>query len=253
MFIEERLNKILALVLEQNSVTVKDASDFLAASADTIRRDFDRLAQKGLVIRTHGGIMSKASVSFDPGLEDKVIQHRKEKEAIAKRAAALINDGETIVLDAGTTTERIVAYLGDTKGLTVFTDGLNIALQTTSRNIPTIILGGNVRATTLCVTGPDAVEMIRHYHFDKVIIGVSAVSIARGLMTANRMEAEIKKDLIEVANQVIVVADHSKIQRTSYCCFAPLEKMGTLVTDRRADPEFVKMLQDKNITVLLAD
>jgi len=253
MFIEERLNKILLLVQEKGRVTVKEASTCLEVSADTIRRDFDRLAEKGLVFRTHGGVMSKQSVSFDPGITEKVIQHQEEKEAIARKAAELVSDGDIIVLDAGTTSERVAKYLGEKKDITVFTDALNIAVETTSRAVKTIILGGMIRNSTLCITGPDAVEMIRHYHFDKVIMGVSAISISQGLMTANRMEAEIKKELISVANQIIVVADHSKIQKTAFCCFGPLEKMSTLITDKHVSENFIRLLQDRDIEVLIAD
>jgi DeoR/GlpR family transcriptional regulator of sugar metabolism len=253
VFIEERLNRILGLVEEKGSVTVRDASEFLSVSADTIRRDFDRLSQKALVYRTHGGIMSKRSVSFDPGIGDKVIQHQDEKEAIARKVAEYVNDGEAIVLDAGTTTERVVKYLADRRDVTIFTDGLNIAVESTSRNIPTIILGGTIRNSTLCVTGPEAVDMIRHYHFDKVIVGVSALSLTRGLMTANAMEAEIKKELMKAANQVIVVADHSKMEKTAFCRFAPVESIGMLVTDRQVDADIVRELEDRGVEVLVAD
>jgi DeoR/GlpR family transcriptional regulator of sugar metabolism len=253
MFIEERLNKILQLVQEKGRVTVIEATEYLEVSADTIRRDFRRLSEKGLVVRTHGGIMSKESVSFDPGMSEKLIQHQKEKEAIAKKASELVKNSEIIILDAGTTTERIVKYLGEKKDITVLTDGLNIAVETTRRNIRTIILGGNIRNSTLGITGPDTIGMIEHYHADKLFLGVSAISAYKGLMTANRMEAEVKKSLIKSANQVIVVADHSKMGKTAFYSFGSLEDIEVLVTDRKTESKFVRELQDRDIEVLLAD
>jgi DeoR family fructose operon transcriptional repressor len=252
MFIEERLNKILKLVTEKNRVTVKEAVDFLEVSADTIRRDFSRLADKGMVFRTHGGIMSKESVSLDPGMTEKVVQHQSEKESIAKKAAQLVNNSEIIIIDAGTTTERIVKYLADKSNLTVLTDALNIAVESTLRNISTIILGGIIRSSTLCIIGPDAVEMIRHYHADKLIMGVSGISAAKGLMTANRMEADIKKELIKIANQTIVVADHSKLHKTALYTFGALEDIDVLVTDKDVGQDFIKELQQYEIEVVLA-
>jgi len=252
MFIEERLNKILELVQEKSRVTVREASGYLSVSADTIRRDFSRLSERKLVLRTHGGIMSKESVTFDPGMTEKVVQHQSEKEAIARRAAALVTDSETIVIDAGTTAERLVKFLADKKGITVLTDALNVAVETTRRNISTIILGGIIRNSTLGITGPDAVQMIHHYHVDKLFLAVSAISVTKGLMTPNRMEAEVKKELIQIANQVIVIADHSKIHKTALYSFGSIDEVDVLVTDNAADPDFVKELQGREIEVILA-
>jgi DeoR/GlpR family transcriptional regulator of sugar metabolism len=253
MFIEERLNKILKLVQDSSRVTVREARDFLEVSADTVRRDFDRLSEKGLVLRTHGGIMSKESVAFDPDVTQRIDQHQSEKDAIGRKAADLIADSEIVVIDAGTTTERVVKYLVNSKDLTVLTNALNVAVEATRKNINTIILGGIIRNSTLGIIGPDTVDMIRHYHADKLVMGVSAMHASKGFMTPNRMEAEIKKELVKIANQVIIVADHSKIGKTALFSFASLDEINVLVTDKGADPVFLKVLQDHDIEILLAD
>ena len=251
MFIEERLEKILQLVQQKEKITVKEANEYLEVSADTVRRDFARLSQKGLVLRTHGGIMARESVSFDPGMNAKIIKHQREKENIAKLAATLVQDSEIIIVDSGTTTEKIVKHVADLKDLTVLTDALNIAVESTKRNINTIILGGIIRNSTLGITGPDAVEMIRHYHADKLFLGISALSISKGLMTPNRMEAEIKKELIKIANEVIVVADSSKINSTALYSFSSMADISVLITDKNADKIFVDNLEEMNIRVLI--
>ncbi len=253
MFIEERLNGIMKLVQETSRVTVYEASERLHVSTDTIRRDFSRLAEKGLVLRTHGGIMLKERVSFDPGMNEKNVQHKDEKELIAGKAATLINDSETIILDAGTTTEKIVKHLQGKRNITILTNALNIAIESSHSQLNTIILGGIIRNSTLCITGPDAVEMTRHYHADKLIMGVSAISASRDMMTANRMEAEIKKELLKIANQVIVVADHSKLMKTAFYSFGSLDDVETLITDGQADPDFLKELRELAIEVLIAE
>jgi DeoR/GlpR family transcriptional regulator of sugar metabolism len=253
MFIEERLNKILKNLEEQGRVTVKEAIKFLDVSADTVRRDFGYLADKGLAFRTHGGIMSKESVSFDPGMAEKVVQHQGEKESIAKKAAELVHDSEVVIIDPGTTTEGIVKYLGEKKNLTVLTNALNIAVESTRRGINTIIMGGVIRPSTLSIIGPDAIEMIRHYHADKLFIGVSGISISKGLMTPNRLEAETKKELIKAGNQIIIVADHSKLYKTALCSFGALEDIDVLVTDRGVDQEWMEKLREYEIEVVVAD
>jgi DeoR/GlpR family transcriptional regulator of sugar metabolism len=186
-------------------------------------------------------------------MTEKVVQHEAEKEAIAKKAASLVADSEIVIIDAGTTTERVVKYLPENKDITVLTDALNVAVESTRRKINTIILGGVIRNSTLCVIGPDAAEMARHYHADKLILGVSALSTAKGLMGPNRMEAEIKKELIKAANQVIVVADHSKLQKTALYSFGTLADIEILITDKAAASAVLKELQDHDIEVLLVD
>ena len=253
MFIEERLEKILKLVAENGKLTVLEGSRIFGVSADTMRRDFTRLSNHGVVIRTHGGIISRKSVSFDPSITEKTVQHEDEKERIAKLASSLIDDSEIVIIDAGTTAERIIKHLDPQKNLTVLTDALNIALETTRRNIHTVILGGEIRNTTLSIIGPDAVEMADHYHADKLFLGLSAMSIVRGLMTPNRMEAEIKKKLIQIANQIVVIADYSKIDKIAFYSFASVEDIDVLITDANADKGFLAELRNYDIEVLIAE
>ena len=251
MFIQERMDQILKLIKERGRLSIKECCDLLNVSIDTVRRDFKRLSEAGLVLRTHGGAMLKENVGFDPSLNQKGILHHEEKEAIAKRAAQTVQDGETVIIDAGTTALRIVKYLSGRKDLTILTDGLNIAMEATRRGLSTILVGGIVRNSTLCITGPDAVEMIRHYHADKLFLGVSAVSIAKGLMTPNRMEAEIKRALMDIADRVILVIDHSKAEKTSLYSFGPVQDIDMLITDEAADKTFIEELTGLNKEVIL--
>ncbi|MHA1876382.1 MAG: DeoR/GlpR family DNA-binding transcription regulator [Promethearchaeota archaeon] len=254
MFIEERLEKIIKLLNERGKLSVHEVNKLLRVSEDTIRRDFKRLSKMGMVIRTHGGIMSKRSVSFDPTLKERIIKNHKEKILIAKKAVTLINDSETIILDAGTTTEEIAKLLQNYKNLTILTDALNIAVNTVKySNIKTILFGGEIRNTTLSVIGPDAVDMIKHYHADKLFLAASAISIDKGLMTPSIMEAEIKKELINRANRIIVVADSSKIDATALYSFCSINYINTFVTDFNAEKEFINELRNLSINVLIAE
>lgn len=253
MFIEERLEKILRLVSEKERLTVKEVSSILGVSNDTIRRDFTRLAKDNLVMRTHGGIISKSNVLFDPSLEEKVIKHKEEKELIAREASSLITDSEVIVINAGTTTERIIKYLSNTKNLIILTSGLNIAIKAIKYdNITTIIIGGTVRSKTLSVVGPDSINMIKNYHADKLFAGISAISIKKGLMTPSRMEAEINQELIKIADEVIIVSDASKINKTSLYSFGTVEDISVFITDNNADIDFINDLKKRNKKVIVA-
>ena len=144
MLIEERLEEILKIVNEKGSITAKGACTFLNVSNDTIRRDFIRLSNMGLVLRTHGGVISKknAIYEYDEKIYDKTPDYYEKKILIAKKAVSLINNSETIILDGGTTTFVIAKYLGEIQNLTVLTYGLNIAYETTGYdNISTILFG----------------------------------------------------------------------------------------------------------------
>ena len=119
MFVDERLEKILKIIEEKGRVDVFEIRDIIGVSADTIRRDFDKLSKRGLVMRTHGGLVSKNNILFDTYSKERKESHEKEKESIAKKASTFINNAETIILDAGSTTEKILDYLNDKKNLTI--------------------------------------------------------------------------------------------------------------------------------------
>ncbi len=253
MFLEERLEKILKIINEKDRLTVKEASILLGVSNDTVRRDIIKLVNKNLVMRTHGGIVSKSNILFDPALEERVIEHKEDKEKIAMQASSMINDSEVIILNAGTTTERIVKYLSNVKNITVLTNALNIAINTIRYNdIKTIIIGGNVRKRNLSIIGPDSINMIKNYHAKKLFIGISAISIERGLMTPNRMEAEINSELLKIAEKVIVVTDSSKIGSMSLYSFGKIDDIDVIITDKNADEGFLAELKNRNKEVIIA-
>ena len=253
MFIEERMQKILDLVDKKRRVTVNEVSEYLNVSLDTVRRDFSRLTSGGLVIRTHGGIIPADQVSFDPGFSEKQQQFKNEKNAIAKVAAEYIKDNEVIIIDAGTTAEGIFSYLKkDLAGVKILTNGLNIAMKSVAKGFETIIIGGTIRNKTLSIIGPDAEEMIKNYHTDKLILATTAFSSESGAMTPHRGEAEIKRRYIHIANQVILIADHSKIEKTALYSVANIEDIDVLITDNKTDANFIKKIEEKGIEVIVA-
>lgn len=253
MFIEERLEEISKIVAERNRLTVKEAKDILKVSEDTVRRDFDKLANTNRVVRTHGGIMVRSNVLHETTFNERAVQYLYEKRLIAKHAASLINESEIILLDAGTTVLEITKHLKDFNNLTVLTNALNVASETVKfANISTVIIGGMVNNNTLSITGPDSVNICRNYHTDKLFLSVSAISIEKGLMNPNRLESETKKALIEISNRVIVVTDSTKINKTALYSFGSIDDVSTLITDEKVDPLFLKELESRGIEVIIA-
>jgi DeoR family fructose operon transcriptional repressor len=255
MLIEERMEELLKLVNAQGSLTVLEASTALQVSPDTIRRDFTRLSSKGLTKRTHGGIISRKNAIYEytQAGSDTVTENLEKKQSIAEKAASLIREGESIILDGGTTTFEIAKRLEHFQQLTILTYGLNIACETSRHShLSTILFGGIIQGDAMSALGPDAVYMIRHYHGDRLFLAANGVSLDNGLMTPNRMQADIKKELLLRTNQTIAVADSSKLGKTALFSFCQLDAIDLFITDDRADPAFITELNDRGINVLLA-
>ncbi len=252
MFIEERLDRIIDTLKQRKRLSVKDASELLSVSEDTIRRDFDRLSHKKLVVRTHGGIVAQTSVSTEFSFAEREIHYKEEKERIGRVAAGLISERDTIVLDAGTTVFEIIPHLTGFSDLTVLTNTLHIAYELMKfPQLKVIVFGGLVRPDTHSIVGPDTVEMCRNYHADKLFLSVSGISIEKGLMNPNRSESEIKRALINIANEIVVVTDSSKINKTALFTFGDIDCVSTFVTDQNADTQFVEQLKERDIQVYL--
>ncbi|TVQ38546.1 MAG: DeoR/GlpR transcriptional regulator [Spirochaetaceae bacterium] len=253
MFVEQRLDQFLQALGARGSITVDQAAELAGVSQDTVRRDFNRLAERGLALRTHGGIMTRDNYVHDSTIRERRIQHAAQKAAIARAAAALVVDNETIALDGGTTTFGVIAHLSPAASLTLITYSLDAAIEVARRpNMSAIVLGGVVREPTLSVVGPDAMAMVRTFHANTFLLGANAVSLEFGLMTPNRMEAELKTALIAISDRVVLLVDSSKINKRALVTFGSLDSVTTLVTDAGADPQFCEQLRQKGTQVIIA-
>ncbi len=252
MFIEERLEKILELVHQNRKVTVDDAMRVCNVSADTVRRDFARLTKNDMVIRTHGGIMVKTSAMYDSGSNKGKVKNKEHKERIGRRAAELIPDGGTIAVDAGTTTVELLRHLNAVQNLTLLCYSLDIAnVAVKYDQVTTMILGGIIRNKTSSVVGPDTAEMVRKLHADVLFLGATAFDSTRGLMTPNRMEADVKESLISIADTVVLLLDSSKIRQRSLFAFCPTENLDIFITDSETDRGFIEEIAEHGVETII--
>ena len=181
------------------------------------------------------------------------LQRAAEKAAIARAAAALVVDNETIALDRGTTTFCVIEHLRAHLTLTVITYSLDAAIEIARRpNMSAIVLGGLVHEPTLSVVGPDAMAMVGNFHANTLLLGANGVSLELGLMTPDRMEAELKTALIGISDRVVLLADSSKIHKRALVTFGSLKAVTTMVTDSGADPSFLEQLRQSGIEVIIA-
>ena len=252
LFAEQRKQKILELLVRDQCVRVSDLCLLLRASPASIRRDLQELHQAGLLARTHGGAVDSRTAAFEPSLAEKEDSHRAEKMAIARVAAGLIQEGDTILLDAGSTTLEIARLLRQARGVTVLTNALNIALELVPAEIEVTLTGGTLRRKTQSLVGPITENVLGGLHVDKLFLATNGLDLKKGLTTPNVGEAQSKRAMIESAREVIVVADHSKFGCVTFSRICALDKVHHLITDAGAPADFLKALGKMGIHVMQA-
>lgn len=230
MFAEERKTEILQLIRIGNPVTVSSLSQRFGVSESTVRRDLQELEDNGLVQRTHGGAIS-VQTGFEMSFQEKEVCFLAEKQQIASLAAGLVNDGETVLLDSGTTTLEIARLLR-TRKITVATNSMDIAqVFAEEAAVETVLLGGTLRKNTRALVGYLTNDALRKMYFDKVFLATNGIDPEFGITTPNLTEAETKRYMLRAGSQKILVADSSKIRRRSLSRICGLEDIELLITD----------------------
>lgn len=254
LLIEERRRLIREIVDKQDRATVEELSTRFGISMVTIRSDLNALAEIGALVRTHGGALAQRDTDDIP-ISVKQNLHHAEKVRIAAAAARLINDGETILLDSGTTTAEIAKQIKSLKlqSLNVITNALNIAvLLANVEHVNLIMLGGVLRPRSYSLSGPQAEAALQGLYADRLFLGVDSLDPEIGLMTPHLLEAQLNTQMIKISRQVIAVADSSKLLRRNLSVIAKVEQIDQLITDSNADKSIVEDLRRRGIKVSLA-
>ena len=248
----DRLQVIADLIRERGSVRGRDLVDVLGVTDETIRRDLDRLAEQGIVRRAHGG-----AVALRPGDETdtsfRLQEHEKEKLAIGRRAAELVADGTSIILDSGTTTLALARSLHAKQDLVVVTTAVTNALELVGNARTTVVMtGGVIRPTTFGASGQLAAATLRGLHVDQAFIAIHSVSVAGGLTYPLFEEVDAKRAMIEAASEVILLADHSKFGRQALVRVAPITAVHRIVTTPGVDPDEAAAIRELGIDMIIA-
>lgn len=228
-----RQTRLLQRLQTRAYAPTQDLSAFLGVSEATVRRDLVDLEARGLIRRTHGGALPVAQITQDYPNAERLGLHAAEKARIGKVAAALVADGDAVFLDAGTTTLQVARQLAHRKDLTFVTNGTDIMAALTAAGISRLfVTGGQYHDLTHGLTGPLAAEAIRRFNVDKLFLSVSAVDIPRGqIAISDPALAQVQRAMIDIAQEVIVVADRSKFTRNALSVTAPLSAVDRIVTD----------------------
>jgi len=263
MIAAERLERIAELVRQKRTVSISELSAMFDASEATVRRDLTKLEKQGLLKRTYGDAVSlhTSNLGLDAPFSVRAQSHVKEKKAIALAAAKLVSNGETIVLDAGTTTAQLARALRNHRNLTVITNSERVMNELYDCDGVTVIVTGGVLLTfgdlpkqgDLGMTGPVAEATLRRFRPTKAFLGTAGITIAEGMSNTILSQAQIKQLMIEISDQVILLTDCSKFGHVSYSIVAPVDVLDTIVTDNCIKAEDRTALEARGIQVIVVE
>lgn len=252
MLIDERRQHILQLIQQHGRALVSELSQKLRISQITIRKDLDFLESKGLIQRSHGGALKiQSSAIVDPTLQEKQKQYSAEKQRIAAAAIKLIQDGQCIILDSGTTTTAIAEGLRKFERLTIITNAVNIAATLANTSLEIILVGGSLRKNSFSLVGPLAEDNLEQMNADVLFLGVDGFDPEVGVTTPNFLESRVNRLMVKAAQRVVVVCDSSKFNRRSLSRIVPPSAIHHVITDRDLPQETADLIRASNIEVTL--
>lgn len=253
MLAQQRRQHIFEEIEASGVATVRELAQRFDVSTITVVRDLQELEQEGLIRRVHGGAISVRGASYEPPYSTREARLSEEKQRIAQKAVELIEDGDSLILDVGTTTLEIARALKGKRNLTILITNLRAALELANQSaMQVIVAGGKLRTGELSLVGHLTEETLRSFQVDKALIGVGGITLEHGLTEFNFDEAGTKRVMLERARQKIVVADHTKFGQVMLTTVAPLHAIDLLITGNELDASFQADLTEAGITFLLA-
>jgi DeoR family transcriptional regulator of aga operon len=247
----ERRRKILEQLYQNRQVSIFQLKKQFHVSEVTLRKDLQYLENRKLLIRSRGGAMLPVKIGDDLSVDKRKVLNLAKKKSIALAGCSLIKNGDTIILDSGTTLMELAKQLKGKENMTIITNALDIALKISEiENIKIIIPGGIFRKKSFSLVGVNAVQNLQMYRADKYFLSADGIT-ADGVFTSNLEEGQIARIIMSNAKENIILVDSSKFGRMGIINFAPLSKIHTLITDKKVPKEFYDMLQKVGIKVII--
>ena len=246
----DRQRRILELLQEAGSLRTIETAAELGVTDETIRKDFEMLEKRGELIRTHGGAGRPGRIREDLPFTERQAILREEKQAIARLAASRIQANETIFLDASSTVLTLTEFLPDLP-LTILTNALNVFTALSDRpNLDLICTGGLFDSKSRSFIGLTAEKALQRYNIHRMFFSGNGLHLERGVSESNARQAAFKERVIAHSEDVVFLADHSKLGQKAAFFFAEVADISCLVTDKAADPDFIEQLQGRAVEVL---
>ncbi len=249
IFQEERREEILKILDKKNRISTNDLIEKFNTTAVTIRKDLAVLEKSGALKRTHGGAIKNNQLFRGLALTEKEKIFLDEKLRIVKEAAKLIKEGDTIILDSGSTTNLLAKEILNKKNITVITNALNIAVELINSNIEVILTGGNLFKDTLTLIGPLAETVLKRLSSGKLFLGTDGIDFEHGLTTPNINEASTTQTMINVSGEIILLADESKFGRRSLAVISKIEKLDKIITTKKMTDTELSMYEKLGVKI----
>lgn len=253
----ERRQQMVSFVEDRNGATVAQLSERFGISEATARRDLTQLSRRGLLVRAHGGAIPRRLRHVEGFPEPPILERASvmedQKRRIGRAAAALVEDGDTILIAGGSTTATMIPHLAERSRLTVLTNNLNVAsLLAAYPRITLIVLGGILRHSELSLLGILPEEALKNLRADKLFIGSSAIHVAYGLSADDMAEVQTDRALVAAAGEITVMADRTKFGRVRTARVVAMDEVYRVVTDRGTPEEQLQALREQGIVVEVA-
>lgn len=249
MYPIERQKKIVEIVHSQQVVKHSELTETLQISMETLRRDIQVLVQQGLVEKFYGGIKKIEQPVTETLIEQRMVNQLEEKTAIAKACVALIQEGDCIFLDSGSSTYQIAKFLDNMKNLTVLTNSLPIAMELLNTSVEVILMGGKVRHSEKSIVAYDFLLQYDQLNISKAFICTSGISLKNGLSDFSLEEAITRRKIVQIAQKIYVVADYTKFERDVTVKICPLSNTDYLITDAHLNDDIYKQYKDAGINI----
>lgn len=250
MLTEKRHELILSSLKKKNFISLNELVVTTKSSESTIRRDLKFLEDLGKLKRVHGGAKSTTHNSEEASYNEKSSLNMEEKKILASFAASLVEDGDCIYLDGGTTTYSIIEFLINKKNILVVTNGIHHINALLDNNIKCFIVGGTLKQSTRVVLGTEAINFLNKFRFDKAFLGTNGAHCEFGFTTPDLEEASIKKAAIQISKKSFIVCDNSKINSTSFVKFADINQCTLISTSNENLNEFKNLTEVKVVDTL---
>jgi len=254
MLANQRREKIFELLKEDGSAKVIKLAKIFKVSEVTIRQDLEKLEFEGHILREHGGAFLK---NVEDSVKSFTILNQdnlEKKKLIGRKAAELIEAGDSIILDSGSTTTEIAKNLIGRSGLTIITNALNIALILGAEpGIEVIVTGGEFKPPTLSLTGQKAASFFEDIHVDKLFLATAGISLRSGLTYPSISDIVVKKAMIEAADVTYLVADSTKIGKNAFASLGALSLIDYIITDPNINPDHLQLFRDNEIELIIAE
>lgn len=252
MLVPERQKKITTIVNKNKTARVSELSKLLKVTEETIRRDLEKLETEGKLTRTHGGAISTQEEEGDIPYFQREVMNQEEKMAVAKEAVKLIKDDDIIFLDASSTALYLAKLLTNQR-ITVLTNAIRVSVELANQpNVQVIVVGGNLSPSSLSLVGPLTVNTLERYHVNKVFFSCKGLHKQWGISDSNEQQAIVKRKMIEMADEKILLLDHTKLEKKAFAHIEKEDMLDTIIIDSQANKTYLQYFEEKDITILFA-